>query len=164
MHLKDHLIDRLQIARKWTTNLLTDIEPQRWFNMPGGGTGHVAWQVGHLAASQIVLIHNRCFGKPLDACMHEAERLVFGRGSTPVGDPSKYPPIAAIRATFDRIQNEAIEMIRTLTDADLDAPAGDAHPLFANKAGAIGTAALHETFHAGQIAMIRRVFGKAPLR
>lgn len=164
MKLIDHLIDRLQTSRKWTNNLLEDIEPNRWFELPGGGTGHVAWQVGHLAASQIVLIHNRCFEKPMDSCMPEAQRLAFGRGSTPVGDPSKYPPISEIRATFDRIQKEAIEMIRNAGEAELDAPAGDPHPMFTTKAGAIGMAAMHESFHAGQIAMIRRVFGKAPLR
>lgn len=164
MRLTDHLIDRLTVARRWTLNLVEDIEPERWFDMPPSGTGHVAWQLGHLAASQLVLIHNRCFDKPFTDSMRDDVRHLFARGSTPVAGSGGYPPMADIRAMFDRIQNEAIALISTLSDAELESPAGDPHPLFSTKAGAIGTAALHETFHAGQIAMLRRHFGKAPLR
>lgn len=159
------LIDRLQIARNWTRNLLADIEESRWFEMPAPGVGHVAWQVGHLAASQIVLIQGRCFGRAFTDVAPDGVRTNFGRGSTPVDDRTKYPSTAEIRALFDRVHDDAIRLISGMKDAQLDEPAGaDPHPMFTDKAGAIGTAALHETFHAGQIAMIRRIFGKAPLR
>ncbi len=159
------LIDRLQIARGWTRSLLADIEAERWFEMPAPGVGHVAWQIGHLAASQVVLIHVRCFDLAYTDVVPDLIRTTFGRGSTPVAGSAAYPPLAEIRALFDRIHDDAIDRIRGMKDSELDNQAGEEpHPLFKNKAGAIGTAALHETFHAGQIAMIRRIFGKAPLR
>lgn len=159
------LIDRLQTARKWTKSLLADIEEDRWFEMPATGVGHVAWQVGHLAASQIVLIHVRCFDMAYTDVAPDVIRTSFGRGSTPVASPAAYPPLAEIRSLFDRIHEDAIGRIGGMTDHELDERAGqEPHPLFSDKAGAIGTAALHETFHAGQLAMIRRIFGKAPLR
>ena len=63
MNTIDLLIDRLQTARKWTRDLLADIEDACWFDPPAPGVGHVAWQVGHLAASQVVLVHVRCFNR-----------------------------------------------------------------------------------------------------
>jgi hypothetical protein len=63
------------------------------------------------------------------------------------------------------MQHRCIEMVSGLTEAELDQPtAGEPHPLFSTRAGAIGTAVMHETFHGGQIALIRRLFGLAPLR
>ena len=161
----DLLIDRLHIARHWTANLLADIDEARWFDAPAPGAGHVAWQVGHLAASQVVLVHVRCFDRTYTDHLSAAFRDAFGRGSTPVANPAAYPPISDIRAAFERIHRESIELISGLNPAELDATVfGEAHPMFSTKGGAIGMAALHETFHAGQIALIRRLAGKAPLR
>src|SRR5690606_15809619 len=121
--------------------------------------------LGHLAVSQIALIHMRCFDRPFEASLALQHRDLFGRGSTPAPDPSRYPSMEEICDIFDRVQHESIEMIRTISDAELDRPAG-AEPLphFATKAGAINTAAIHEGFHAGQIAVVRRLWGHAPLR
>ena len=161
----DILIDRLQASRRWTGNLLADIEETRWFDPPAPGAGHVAWQVGHLAASQVVLVHTRCFDKVYTDHLSATFRDTFGRGSKPVADPKAYPPIAEIRAEFERIHRESIALIAAMDPRELDAPtSGDPHPMFTTKGTAIGMAALHETFHAGQIALIRRLAGKAPLR
>lgn len=165
MRMQDHLVERLTRARGWTMSLIADIDESKWFEMPAPGVGHVAWQLGHLAVSQIALVHNRCLGKPTDACIDPKLREIFGKGSTPVADAGKYPPIPEIKALFDKTQNEVIETIRKMSDAELDAPAGtEPHPLFSTKGGALGTAAMHEAFHAGQIAMSRRIWGRQPLR
>lgn len=159
------LVDRLQVARRWTKDLLADIDEGEWFNMPTAGVGHVAWQVGHLASSQVALIHVRCFGRDYEQCLPRRFREAFGRGSTPVAAAGQYPSIDEIRSAFDRIHAEAIQWVGGLPDADLGGPAGDEpHPFFNTKEGAIATAAMHETFHAGQIAILRRWAGKKPLR
>lgn len=159
------LVDRLQTARSWTNSLLEDIEESTWFNMPGPGMGHTAWQVGHLAASQAGLIHSRCFGRDIDACLPANYREIFGRGSKPVGDSAVYPSVGDIRATFIRLHDESIRLITNMKKSELpESVHGDPHPMFATKEGAIGMAIMHETFHAGQLAMIRRLAGKAPLR
>jgi len=159
------LLDRLQSARNWTNSLLEDVDESKWFDAPGPKLGHIAWQVGHLASSQIILVHMRCFGKEYAGCAPAEYQKLFGRGSTPVADPAAYPPISRIREFFSRIHGECLDMIAKMPTPELDKPAGaEPHPMFTNKAGAIGMAAMHECFHAGQIAMIRRLMGKPPLR
>ena len=165
MEAKDLLINRLEVARHWTASLLKDIEPSAWFDPPGPGLGHAAWQAGHLAASQIMLLHVRCLGKKFPDCAPAEYQKLFARGSTPVADAKAYPPLSTIRDFFDRTQKECLEMIRAMPVAELDKPAGaEPHPMFSDKAGAISTLTMHECFHAGQIALIRRLRGKAPLR
>ena len=157
------LKDRLTLARKWTNDLIKDIDESLWFTPPGVNLGHVAWQLGHVAASQIVLVHMRCFGKQFADCAPADYMATFARGSTPVPDPSKYPPIPVIRKFFDQTQADVFDMVSTLSPADLDQPT-EPHPMFTNRGGAIGMVAMHETFHAGQIALIRRLMGKQFLR
>ena len=165
MNTIDLLIDRLQTARKWTRDLLADIEDACWFDPPAPGVGHVAWQVGHLAASQVVLVHVRCFNRVYTEQVSASFRDTFGRGSKPVADRSAYPPLADIRATFDRIHRESIDLISGINPAELGESAfGEPHLMFKTKGEAIVMAAMHESFHAGQIALIRRLAGKAPLR
>jgi hypothetical protein len=159
------LIDRLQSARNWTTSLIEDVEESKWFEAPGTQLGHVAWQIGHVASSQIILVHIRCFGREYAACAPAEYQMLFGRGSTPVANAAAYPPIPRIREFFARIHGECLEMIAKLPAPELEKPPGaEPHPMFTNKAGAIGMAAMHECFHAGQIALIRRLMGKSPLR
>lgn len=161
----DLIIDRMERARAWTTGLIADVEENRWFTPPGAGLGHVAWQLGHIAASQIVLVHMRCLGKQFADVAPADYYQTFARGSTPVADPKKYPPIGEIRAFFDRTHSDALAKVRTIRPEQLDeATHGDPHPMFTNKGGSLGMSAMHESFHAGQIALIRRLWGKAALR
>ena len=161
----DLLTERLIAARRWTTSLLQDIQESRWFESPAPGIQHIAWQVGHLAASQAVLIHNRCLNIPVAEVVPESITKQFGRGSKPMGDAGAYPPIAEIRRLFDGVQADCLARIRQMTESDLDLPAyGDPHPMFAKRGEAVAMTTMHEAFHAGQIALTRRLFGKAALR
>lgn len=161
----EFLIDRLNAARQWTRDLLHDLGEEEWFHMPVAGVGHAVWQVGHVASSQIVLVHMRCLGLSYTDFAPESFREAFGRGSQPSNDRSVYPRVADLMETFERIHSDAIRRVRELTEADLARPAvGDPHPLFKTREGAVATAALHEVFHAGQIAVIRRALGRSPLR
>jgi hypothetical protein len=110
-------------------------------------------------------VHIRCFGKKFTDHAPENYLKLFGRGSEPVGGAANYPPIRDIRAFFERMQQESLQLIRSVDEAALTQPTtGDPHPMFSDRAGAMSMAAMHETFHAGQIAMIRRIAGKKPLR
>ena len=102
---------------------------------------------------------------PISEVVPESFTKQFGRGSKPVSDKAVYPPVAEIRRMFDGVQADCLARIRQMTESDLDLPAyGDPHPMFAKRGEAVGMAAMHESFHAGQIALTRRLFGKAALR
>lgn len=165
MTRSEFLVDRLEVGRQWTRDLLRDLHEADWFHLPAPAVGHAVWQVGHLASSQIVLVHMRCFGLAYTDLATESFRDSFGRGSLPSNDRSIYPRITDLVETFERIHTDAVRRVRDVSEAELAGPAiGDPHPMFRTREGAVGTAVMHEAFHAGQIALIRRILGRAPLR
>ena len=118
-----------------------------------------------MAASQVALVHVRCFGRDYASHAPLSYRDLFGKDSTPSADASKYPSIKVVREFFVHTLRETLDLISTMDEAALEEKtSGAAHPYFSTRAGAVAMVAMHETFHGGQIALIRRVLGKQPLR
>ena len=161
--LRDAL-DRIAFARTYTTGLLDTIDPADWFRMPEGVT-HVAWQVGHLAFAQYLLCIKRVRGvRPEDEQLISTAFLKsFGRESVPNPDPAAYPPPAEIRATFDRLHRTVLADLADFPDADLDSPIDPPHRIAKTKLATLHWCADHELIHAGQIALLRRLFGQRPV-
>jgi len=160
-------VDQIRTARLYTKDLLSHIAESDWFREPAEGVTHVAWQVGHLPVAQYSLTLKRIRGeKPGDDELLPADfRKLFGKGSVPEADPGKYPSIADIRQVLDRVHQQALDELSALPESVLDEPSIDPpHPMFNTKLGALNWCAQHEFIHAGQIALLRRLFGAAPLR
>ncbi len=160
------LADQLDWTRQWTLKLLADLKGDDWVFQPAAGLAHPLWLCGHLACSQHLLIHVRCLGKGV---LEESFTKHF-----PIGGPVKsgkehdYPPVATVLSTMEEVQQQTLSAVRGMSDALLAEPAfggdGKPHPHYKDKAGAVAHCNRHEAFHAGQIAMIRRLLGKAFLR
>jgi hypothetical protein len=158
-------IDQIQRVRGYTSTLIDTVPEADWFQMPNEGGSHVAWQVGHIAAAQWFLTMKRIRGpRPEDTELLPPEYgELFGKGSQPVADQSKYPEPAAIRATFDRVFLQAIEELTPRDESLMDEPSDPPHPAFSTKGGALQFAPLHEMLHAGQIGLLRRLYGAKPM-
>ena len=160
-------IDDICRARKYTEEILNHTDKSDWFRQPQEGVTHLGWQVGHLAVAQFGLALRRIRGSlPIDASiLPEDIRQLFGKGSTPTPDASKYPSADELRALFERVHARVIEELNGLPgDAADQSVEGDPHPMFTDKLGALHWCAEHEFIHAGQIALIRRLLGASPLR
>jgi hypothetical protein len=160
------IVDQIQLARKYTEGLLDGVRAEDWFRMPAEGITHIAWQVGHIAVAQYYLTMKRIRGaRTEDAELVSDEWMgLFGKGSTPQADASVYPGPEAIRETFDRVHEQAVRELSGTDDGVLDEPTDPPHPMFATKLGAVQFCPYHEMLHAGQIGLLRRLFGSAPLR
>jgi hypothetical protein len=166
MNLAESLAEQLNGTREWTLKLLADLKGDDWTFQPAGGLAHSLWLCGHLACSQHLLIHVRCLG---GGVLDESFARHF-----PIGGPVKsakehaYPPVATVLATMEDVHRKTLAAVRGMTDALLAEPAfggdGKPHPHYRDKAGAVAHCNRHEAFHAGQLAMIRRLLGKTFLR
>jgi hypothetical protein len=160
-------IQQIQFARSYTLSLLDGIEEHEWFTMPSGAPSHLAWQVGHVAMAQYGLCLFRLRGRQeIDTeLMSGSFRKLFSKGSIPDADAGKYPPPATIRGTFDRVYQQVLKELPSVEEASLadpvDMPYVEGYP---NKLGALLLSSHHEMIHAGQIGLIRRLLGKAPVR
>jgi hypothetical protein len=159
-------LKQIGFAREYTLGLIADIEDADWFRQPPGTTTHVAWQVGHLAVAEygLGLFRIRGRGDGDAELLTSSFRKQFGKGSTPTGDAAKHPSPAEIRQVLDNVHQQVLRELAGRSEAELDVPVDEPHALFDTKLGALFFCSLHEMMHAGQIGLLRRLLGKAPLR
>jgi hypothetical protein len=158
-------IEQIVFARNYTVRLLDQTPVAEWLRQPPGSVTHVAWQVGHLAFAQYRMALERIRApQPQDADLIAEEFLrLFGRDSIPDPDPARYPTPAEIRAVFDRVHEQALRELGGLDESELDQPVRKPHPLVKTKLWALLWCAQHEAVHTGQIGLLRRQLGYAPL-
>lgn len=157
---------QLEFARNYTKTLLADVAPGEWFTTPAGCQTHLGWQVGHLAMAEYGLALFRQRGRADDdgELMSGAFRKQFSKGSVPNPDPASNPSPEEILAVFDRVHERALREIPTFPLAGLEEKIPEPHAAFDTKLGALLFCAQHEMLHAGQIGLLRRLLGKAPIR
>ncbi|QDU29696.1 DinB superfamily protein [Anatilimnocola aggregata] len=162
----DLALKQIEFAREYVETLLADIQADEWFRMPAGASTHLGWQLGHLAMAQYGLALFRQRGRqPEDLqLMTSSFRKQFSRGTVPEPDPAKNPPIAEIRDTFDRVYQQALLELPQIAAATLDEPIDMPYAAYPTKYGALLFCSCHEMLHAGQIGVLRRLLGRAPVR
>jgi len=163
MKQAEFLAEELIKTRGWTKQLLADFSGADWGYQPQPGMSHAIWLIGHISLAQHGLVAVRCFG---EAPLESAYADPFKIGSTPLPvDQHTYPGAEELLTHFDRVQETVVAKVRGMSDEDLTAPVGGKpHPMFTTKGGAVVHSTRHEAFHTGQIATLRRLLGRAPLR
>jgi hypothetical protein len=159
-------LNRIQFSRQYTGQFLSDLTDDEWFWTPGEFTTHIAWQVGHLTVAQYNLCLRRVRGRTPDDMSLISDGFIeaFQLGSKPVAEPAGNPPLAEIRRVFDAVHQTALSEMASRTDIELDVPLEQPHRAFRTKLEAVEYCPQHELVHAGQIALLRRMQGKPPLR
>lgn len=161
----DLAIAQIRFARKYTLSLLEDLTDDDWFRSVEG-VSHIAWQVGHLAMAQYGLCLFRMRGRqPIDTeLMSGSFRKKFSKGTTPNPDPAVSPSPQEIRDVLDRVYEQAMSELPQFTDPQLDEPLEEPYAAFPTRLGGLLFCSHHEMLHAGQIGLLRRLLGKAPIR
>lgn len=167
MNTGELLATQMDYTRDWTSRLLADFLGDDWTLPIGPGLAHATWTCGHLAVSQDVLVHRRVLGRGIIDDSF-AQHFPIG-AAVPATSEHEYPPIADILVTMRDVHEQTLAAVRAMSDELLLEPAYAAdgkspHPHYKDKLGAVSHAARHEAFHAGQIAVIRRLLGKQFLR
>lgn len=158
--------ERIEQARRYTRQFLNDLTPEEWFWSPPQIATHIAWQVAHIAVSQYALCLRRIRGRT-DADQAFLPDAFFDRfklGSQPAAGARNNPPLEEILRVFETVYRKSLSELAERTDEELDMPVDPPHPAFKTKLGAVQYAPVHELVHAGQIALMRRLMGKPPLR
>jgi uncharacterized damage-inducible protein DinB len=159
-------INRSRGSRLFTQQFLKDLTDAEWYWSPPQFTTHVAWQVGHIAVAEYGLCLRRVRGRTTadESLISDTFIEAFKPGSKPAAEPEKNPPLDEIRRVFEAVHKQSVDELSSRSEAELDEPLADPHPRFKTKWGAVEFSPLHEMVHAGQIAMLRRLMGKPPLR
>ena len=155
-------IQAIQAALKGTSSLvgwyLSDLSDADLLVRPVPKANHIAWQLGHLIASEDHLV-----------------KIVIPDAKypeLPAGFQAKYTKETASSDTgfltknqyldlFNKMREASIAAVGKLSDADLDKPTTGPMAQFAPTAGnLLILAANHTTMHTGQFTCVRRKLGK----
>jgi hypothetical protein len=84
----------------------------------------------------------------------------FGENSAPVADASAYPPFAEVRAKYLQLRERNLQLLDSLSDADLDkpslAPPKGHEREFATYGSSFLVLALHQMAHRSHVTDARR--------
>ena len=162
MTAKDVLKTCLTSTQNLLQQYIADLSDEDLLRRPVPEANHIAWQLGHLIASETML------GRNLRGAMYpelpaSLQAQMSGKSSaTP--PPEGYLKQAEYLDWFNKVRGATIANVDRATDADLDQPLmGD----FAKWAPTVGAllvlTANHTLMHAGQFTVVRRALGKPVL-
>lgn len=163
---RDAAVGQMRFAREYTLTMVSDIPFEAWYEQPAGIPTHLAWQVGHLAVAEYGLMLFRQRGRAegdLDL-MPGWLRKKFSRGTSAVSAEETGVRPEELLDILDKIHKQAMLEAASLPASSLGESTEMPYAVHPLRLGALMFCPLHESIHAGQIGMLRRLLGKAPIR
>lgn len=162
MGKKELLKDGLEFARNYTCSLFAQFKTlDEWLHQTHPNANHALWCAGHLANTDNFALG---FVAPDKKADREDFRALFGGGSTPSSDPSKYPAPEEVLAYFKDRRAVLLAALDGMSEADLSKPTPDNAPEFMPTVESVFRAMIwHEGLHAGQASVAHRSLGKPPV-
>jgi hypothetical protein len=159
MDFKDAIRSSFNMADFMVQGYLADITPQELLMRPAADANHIAWQLGHLIASERHLVEAAVPGSmpPLPAGFVERHTKDFATSDNPADFLSKddYLRLAA------EMRAGTLKVLDQLNEADFDKPVTGRVPPFVKRVGdCFTTVGSHWIMHAGQWVVLRRKLGR----
>lgn len=156
--LKESMDTPTMIAKAY----LGDLTDEDLLVRPVEGANHIAWQLGHLIASEHQLVESVCPGTM--PALPEGFADKYTKETAASDDASAFHTKEELLAAMDEQRAGTLAALENLSDDDLDAPSPDhLKQIAANVGGVFSMQPTHWTMHAGQWAVVRRKLGRPPL-
>jgi len=161
MKATDLIRFQIHASKEMTSGLLADmLDAPMTFPTAQGGN-HPTWVAGHLAYSESNLIRHVLLGETNPLIEWKS---IFGGGSEPTANADDYPALGDLLAKWDEVRTHTLQVLDSLSDADLDKPSAsppEGREEFFGTFGKVFTIiSLHSMMHRGQVADSRRVAGR----
>ena len=150
--------DFLNIAGIFKTNTdlfhraLKGIPPDRLLARPGDDSNHLLWIAGH------VVVHRARILKILGQDWSAPWEGLFARGAKLTAD-DQYPGIDELVQVWDEVSGRLTPSLASAPAAALAEPVSKGMTLDGKISGQIAFLALHESYHVGQMAYLRKWLG-----
>lgn len=159
--LKEILKGQMEFANFLTKLGIQDLTDDQLRIRPAGIGNPGIWIAGHIAFSRSgYRYHSTGKEQRVPASWKE----LFARGAKVDQDLSIYPPIAEIVDFLESEYQAVTDFLDSLSEDDLKQPLKVQVFKLVNIAELFSALASHETFHAGQFSLIRKLAGKGTIR
>jgi uncharacterized protein YndB with AHSA1/START domain/uncharacterized damage-inducible protein DinB len=120
---------------------------------PTSMSNPMLWILGHMVNTRAQLLS--IFGEPFDTSWGDS----FDRGAG-LADRSRYPTRETVQKVAQDVNQRLYTKLATLTDAELTKPATRSpSPVVRTIADQIAFLVMHDTYHVGQLAYVRKALG-----
>jgi hypothetical protein len=159
MNAQDALKSVQGLSAMVLKSYINDLSDNELLRRPGVGCNHLAWQLGHLIASECHLLNSVCPGAAI--ALPEGFAAKHGKETAGSDDPAQFCTKQQYLDLFDKVQSATAAALDKLSAADLDQPSPENYRAFAPTVGAMfALMANHPMMHAGQFVPVRRALGK----
>lgn len=152
--------DMLSIAAMYKTNgslfekAIQGVPEEQWLSRPVNDCNHLLWVVGHITFYRGVTL--KLAGQ---TPVPFAWEKLFARGSQLVS-PEEYPKVSEIQQAWAEVSAKLTESLPSASADVLGKPAAERSPsLDGTVGGTVGFLCLHETYHVGQMGLLRKLLG-----
>lgn len=159
MNAKDAIRSSANLGMMVLKAYVSDLDDADLMRRPGEGCNHLAWQLGHLIASEVQLLESIVPGQGAELPVGFAE--AHSKETCNNDDPAAFHGKQTYVDLLDKVRAASLAALDGFAESDLDQPAPDDFRQFCPTMGDMFTLiATHPMMHAGQFVIVRRQLGK----
>ncbi|KAA5542731.1 DinB family protein [Roseiconus nitratireducens] len=138
---------------------ISDMDDKDLMVRPGEGCNHLAWQLGHLIASEVMLLEKVAPGSGIE--LPEGFADAHSKATCSSDDADHFLTKAEYLELFDKVHAALLAALEDYPEPDFDDPAPEDFRSFCPTNGDVfSLIATHPMMHAGQFVIVRRKLGK----
>ena len=138
---------------------LEDFSDAELMERPGPGCNHIAWQLGHLIASEVQLL--QAIAPQAQVELPEGFAEKHSKDQIGNDNPADFYSKQQYLDLFEKVNSVTRDEFAKISDADLDQPAPEGlRSMFPTVGDVVILIATHGLMHAGQFVPVRRRLGK----
>jgi hypothetical protein len=133
--------------------IVQGIPPEQWLKQPTADCNHLLWVTGHMTVVRAAALN--ILGAPWSVPWQG----MFRRGEKRV-DNNQYPPLAEVQNAWKEVAQLLLTALPEASSELLNKPVEKGRPsIDGTVGGTIGFLCLHESYHLGQMGLIRKWLG-----
>jgi hypothetical protein len=154
------LKDQIVLAKEKTDTLISDISMEKWFETPDVLKTNLNWQIGHIILANY--LHGIASISGANEQFREKVNVpdyikFYGPKSVPTDFENEKPSAESLLEIYNFTLSLVFSNLENLSDIDLENETAIPNPAAKSKYQALLWLSQHQSWHNGQIAMLKRV-------
>jgi hypothetical protein len=159
MNANDAIRKTMSFSSMVLKSYVSDLDDAELLHRPTAGCNHLAWQLGHLIASECGLLNMICPGAAPE--LPGGFEKNHGKDAKDSNDPQQFCTKAEYVALMEKVRSATEKALAEQTAEDFDQPGPEHMRQLCPTAGDLWCLiATHGMMHAGQFVPVRRMLGK----
>ena len=159
MNAKDAIRSSANLSYHVLKSYISDLEDAELLRRPAAGCNHLAWQLGHLISSEVML--QKMVAPESEVKLPEGFNEAHSKENCENDSPADFLGKDAYVELYDKVRAATLATLDAYPEADLDKPGPERMQSLCPTMGDMFTLiATHPLMHAGQFVIVRRQLGK----